>query len=1429
MSDVVGTAYVRIRAITTQIASDIDDGLNKSGAKAKIAAAGQGAGRTIGREVSTETGKEMSRTMPAATQGALRDSFKGADRTIRDAYRKGFAAVESDLPSWTKPINTTLSSALRKAGVSSGNTFGTELSRNVLRGVNKMDDDVRASLLRRTPLWKRLGEGFGRTIGLGIHDGVKKKNPLASIWESFSKFKIPGPAWLGIIGLPALGGAAKIAASYIIGLVGLVGNLGQAFTGMATAGAGAFAALGLAAIPVFLAFKTQTPALLKFQEAAKGVGKEWQKVGAATQTTLLPGLSKALKQSEKLIPAFSQFGQVIGQAVGDWAKWTMATLTTERNLFLIKNTLAGSTEVTQRFLGAIRDGIASLPSLLSAVMPSAKRMASDIEGLMGSFRAHIEAASKSGSLQAFFDKAYEAGRKLAGALTDVVVGVFNILRIGGETAQPFMDRFDQWAERFRTWTQSTEGQNRIRQVFDAALPVMHEVNLLFMEILGMITKPIVGGDTSGVVGFLQTLRLDVLPAIQDMVQTITQNIDKGALEGLVKNFADLFAELAKGNSIANALGVINLGLEALTTILSAPIIGDGIGNLLGLLGALKGFQLLAKYTGMEAVAKGIFQIAAGMNAAKVAAAGGEVSAWFSKTVQAGGPLVNIGKSIGAAGGPWAAMTGIFGSVATAVSGAATSFIALSVPIGAVTVPVWAIVAAVAAVVGVFALLYTKVKPVHDAVDAFGRMIKNTVGAIWDWLTAGDHLKTTLEVLGTVILGPVGALIMLYDKFKPFKDLINSIVGLFKDLFTGNFSKLGEDLGKIGEAFVNFVSSVGSILAGLPGKIAGWVSGAASALWGWIQDAVPQALGKLGEFGAAVGGWLVGLGGMVLGWVGDAGKALISWIADQVPQIPRYLGLALGFVTGWLIRLPFEIASLVTKATSALFGWIIDAAPGVLSALGNLWTTVMTSILTFIDNIPGWVASGASALWGWITDAVPKAADAWTDFNKKLADRIKSFFTSDLPGFFADGVPALWGWIEDAGPKVGSALGDFAKTVFTFLTVQLPAKVLDGLSTLGGVFLGAVKSAWSGFLDGLNNALPGIEKWFQDLPGKITGFIGDAGRWLWDTGGAIIRGLKDGLVFLWESEVRGALIFFDWFMDIVKDAPGWLWDTGGAIIRGLKDGLIFLWTSEIKGALAIGSWFLDIVKDAPGWLWDTGGAIIRGLKDGLIWLWTAEIKGALTIGQWILDLLKDAPGLLFDTGKKVIQGLYDGVKWLWDTSIKGTLNILQWIKDALPDALGWLRDVGSDVVEGLKNGIMDAASDLKDWLIDHLPLPGILKDYLRGHSPSMVFFDIGVDVVEGLKLGIQRRSGAALDAVRALSRDLTNAAQIQSSFSVAGVNAGAQGGSTASALQKLLVATQNPQFDVKVMIGDRDITDIVDFQIKAKDEERARVLTGRGIG
>ena len=226
--------------------------------------------------------------------------------------------------------------------------------------------------------------------------------------------------------------------------------------------------------------------------------------------------------TDKFVPGLAAFGKEIGKSVGQTAKLAAEQLTSKDNMTAWGRVLAGSQTVFDKLGDAVVSLSGALPKLFAALMPMAEDLAGIIADIAAKFADWINKASASGVLEEKLDLWWRRAKRFGGVISDVAVGVAEIFDIGAGAADPMMRRMARIADSFREWTQSTEGKNKIKEFFENAMPVLREFNRLVGAIFKALGEPVLTGDTGGIIEFMRTLRVDVLPMLETLADQIVR-------------------------------------------------------------------------------------------------------------------------------------------------------------------------------------------------------------------------------------------------------------------------------------------------------------------------------------------------------------------------------------------------------------------------------------------------------------------------------------------------------------------------------------------------------------------------------------------------------------------------------------------------------------------------------------------------------------------------------------------------------------------------------------------------------------------------------------------------------------------------------------------------------------------------------------------
>jgi len=871
MAEVVGTAYVRIRALTTGLSKDIKDGLD------------------------------------SGMSGIDRDVDSQVNEKITQRVKKGMG----------------------EAGDEGGKSFTTRLRESMKKGMSDNDKDT--------------SRRFKKLIG------------------NLKKFKLPGRFWLVALAIPALGGALKLAASYITTLVGQLGYIATAAVGAGAALAGAFAAVGAGILPIVLAFKAETPALDEFNESIREQADLWLDVGVAAQVGLLPALDQAFTNLGRLRAPMTELAGTMGRIIGNAAEAVSELLTSESALESWETVFGASVGVFRSLMDGLVPLIGVLPGFFAATAPLAMQLAESLGTAMENFATFIQTGTESGQLgeqlQIWYDRAESIGR----SIWNIIEALWEVFRVGADVVAPQFETLESKTQGWVDFLRSAEGQSTLDRIFTNALPVAQEFNGLMGDIIDMIITPLLGGDTEVVDSFLQSLRTDWLPLLQDLAEALAENLGPN-LEELVGGFIELITAMAESGALGTFTMLLGDLIGVLVELFQLPGLGDFLGVLLtilpilgllaGPLGIIIGLaETLAPV--LVALSGGVITLEAALLPmiaiilAVIAAIALIIVIWKNwDKIVAGAKKIweNFTKWLGEA---WDAVKEFFGGIGDWIAEAWTSFI-----------------------------------------DFFQNLPGEVGGAISDFISGigdsiseiGTNIGTFFTELGTTILNWITGLPMM------LLEAANSFVQWIFDAIPRAIS-----------ALTDFWANVLGFLIMLPLNIATWMFNAGIAISKWIQDAIPK----------------------VVKWLADLWVKIYTWILTTIRNIIVWGAKLLESFIDWIVQAPGKFITWLANIWNAILGWISTTINNIIAKGKEILTAFISWIVDAATQAPGKLGEFAESVWNWITEFVGglpekfiNAITSFLGFGKELFNSIKDGITGAL-GSFGDWASQFLGKIRDA--------------------------------------------------------------------------------------------------------------------------------------------------------------------------------------------------------------------------------------------------------------------------------------------------------------------------------------------------------------------------------------------------------------------------------
>ena len=500
-----------------------------------------------------------------------------------------------------------------------------------------------------------------------------------------------------------------------------------------------------------------------------------------------------------------------------------------------------NTRIIKRFGNSAFNLADAFRHVLVAAEPFLDWLSDSTEEFTGWIRNEAAAGRESGRLADFFDRTRET-MELLGPILEGVGGAFlNIAEAARPLGTEILDSLGGAAEGWRKWTDSTKGQNRLKNYFSETKPAIFEMGKLIRD-AGKAFFEL--GRQRGVAHLLRMVRTELIPALTNVT---------GAFTGWASDFLKQFGKLRK-EGVPTFEAFIHVLVEnagragwRIAKALALAFINAGIWGKLAvsawLLHKLGGFKALAEW-GAEAGArlgKKLFEKAAAWIAGTQT--GASLLGWFQGTFGKGG---RFSKAAGTAGGRVGRILG--------------RGIGLGAIAGLITIAPLLREAADKVIVA----------PIQDAIeDVFGSKI-------------GGALRKGAELIDPANLGPVPTALGI--------DLKGFVKGKWSDLFGADEAEasarhlrktVGQEAKRTRDGFRDQFDK-------LPGIAERNMRGVTRQTLPRMDTLADQGGKKGQEFAGNVGGAFNRLSGTVKGALANIGGNVIEMLSKLgVPKPPKF--------------------------------------------------------------------------------------------------------------------------------------------------------------------------------------------------------------------------------------------------------------------------------------------------------------------------------------------------------------------------------------------------------------------------------------------------------------------------------------------------------------------------------------------------------------
>lgn len=650
--------------------------------------------------------------------------------------------------------------------------------------------------------------------------------------------------------------------------------------------------------------------------------------------------------------------------------------------------------------------------------------------------------------------------------------------------------------------------------------------------------------------------------------------------------------------------------------------------------------------------------------------------------------------------------------------------------------------------------------VAQGLDSLGKKFQN-----WANSVAGqnaikafiEYTKTNLPKIGQIfgnVFAGIGNLMVAFTQ--------NS-AGIFDWLvkMTGKFREWSEQVGKSEgfKQFVKYVQQNGPVIMELIGNIVRALVAFGKAM-APIASVILKVVNKLAEFiaklfethpaVAQVMGIIAILAGIF--WALMAPVIAVSTVLSNVFgtslfQVARKILEFVGktkFLTKALelVKLAFRFLMNPIGAIQKVLPLLAGAFEAVGAALAGI-TAPVWIVIGVIVALVGIIVY----LWKTNEDFRNMIIDAWNGIKDAISGAVQSII---------DWFTQLWASIQQTLKPIMPLL----QQVGSFIMQVLGGLVMGAIQLV----IGAFQSLWLA-ISVIFTAIGGIiSAAVQLIVGLFTAFIqfitGDfSGAWQ-----TLQTTVQNVWTTIWNTIVSIFTQISEFIFNTLNSILGTNITSWSQIWSAIVQYVTQIWNSVTQwfGQMAQSVW--NKMVQAYNYVVSTGAQWVSSIISTLARFVSSVISGFIRVVSAVVSYMAQALSRVISGGAQWVSGIINAMARFVQSVISGFINVVSQVQAGMSRAVNTVRNfigqfvsAGLDLMRGLVNGIKSGLS----WVVDAArnvaqSAVNAAKSVLRIHSPSRVFRGIGQYVSQGLGMGILADQHKAVNAVRSVASNLTDA-------------------------------------------------------------------------
>lgn len=1053
---VIGSAYVNIRAITTELERDVRKTIEQIKNSVTI---------NVGADVTAATAKidELAASVRDETVEVTADTT---------AARAEIDSMADDIGGRSVGLGVDVHDVLARARLAILTRART----------------LRINVIANSGPVIALGNALGRLSGIRV--AADQAERLVREFANIDK-AVPKIAKLSTL----FGTLAGVIMSSVGGLLTLGASLGSIIkmVGVAAPGMITGFAFGIGTLIV---------ALKDFSKQLPEVTAQYKSLGAVIKGNYWEVARDAVRDmAQTLFPQFREGLTGTSQALGRWS----VSLSNALKNSLGNGVIVGMFGNLNKSIDIAAKGIEPFVAALVEIgyvggeyLPKLAQWFADVSQRFGDF---IALSSDNGDLYRWMDAGIFNLQRLGhliGEVSGFLGGLTEAARIAGSDGLGTLIRN---FERMNDAVNSPDGLQKLSTIFEGTNAVASAFGESVYKIFGAFgnaSEALKSSFTSiaGTLDVVSTALADIIsnPEFQKGMTEMFAGIEDGAgkLFSVIGTTGPKLGALLSiiGNLASNLGGILGAALEVTLPLITAfkqavdpliPILGDALIEIIKELGPT--FEFLAKImSDMAPIVSSVVKVVADLVVGLVDKLGPNLPA-IAGTLLAVSAAFTAFKVASAIGGVLSAVvSGIKGTImlftflkstvglATAAQTAFT--VAMNIAkVAFLANPIGIIVAALVALVAGFVLAYNNIGWFKDGVDAAMKFVSEAVGNVVSfWNTdVVPMFEAATKAAGEFFEG-IGrfvdeALTNIGNFFNGFGDGVASVGGFFDDIGAG-----------ISGAFDDVVSTVTGVLDSIGAGISAGLT-VITDIWTTGFNAVADVFTNI---------W----NGIV--WFFEPMINLIRVIIESaIAIIIAFWTAAWDIISTIFIGIWVNLVRFFTPIIESIRLTIDAFVTGVQTVWNTVWQTVSDFFTSVWNGLVAFITPIVDGIRIVIETSVNAIRDTWTavwqgiiDFFTLAWNTLVAIYTPILQGIW-DTIVMVVTAISDTWNSVWQAISDFFTGVWNGI-VAFVAPIVQSLSDTITNVVNAISSFWNTTWTNIGNYISSV---WSGIVGAVSGFVG----------------------------------------------------------------------------------------------------------------------------------------------------------------------------------------------------------------------------------------------------------------------------------------------------------------------------------------------------